>query len=78
MAKKNLRNGSTVLDSYELGTNKYSYRSDGVVLRQWRYNGRLQPATILHKNVSRSRWDEWKARNLYREATKGSTGSEST
>lgn len=47
MAKQTLRNGATILDKRETpGGVRYSLRSDGKVLRQFRLDGRLGSANI--------------------------------
>lgn len=36
----------TTLQTYDTGSYVFSLMSDGIVLRQWRYNGRLEAPTI--------------------------------
>lgn len=68
MAKLSAR-GATILDTLEIGDFKWSLRSDGAVLMQWRYRRRLQKPTIVlgptdQLEARRIAWQAWKVQLL--------------
>lgn len=42
----------TTIETYDTGAYLYSLMSDGIILRQWRYEGRLEGATIFSRTCS--------------------------
>ena len=64
MATKKVH-GATI-ETYDTGTYVFSLMSDGIVLRQWRYEGRLESPTIETRRF-KGQADEARQRLLVRD-----------